>query len=155
MDGRLCYNTYNPTNTTPTPRNISNTNKSPPTNPPAVLHHSVPTPIFYPRHVEQTTDSTGHTYFLYQLLMPSGITITVEETRLETYAPTAPPSYSTNPTPSPPVHVPGVASLTVLPSIPPPPVQPHLPEPPNHAPRLPHPTFTPQPTPPPQHLPPL
>ena len=99
-------------------------------------------------------DSTGHPSFLYQLLLPSSITRTVKETRLETYTPTAPRYHSTAPTPSPTVHVPGVAPSKVLPSLPPPPAQPQLPAPPNHALSLSHPKFTPELTLPPRLLPP-
>ena len=163
----IAPSTSNPTNETPTTRNTSNTKKTPSPNPPTVLHHYPPTPLFRPtytvcwgpveikvRHVNQNTYSTGCPSFLYQLLLPSGIKITVEETRLKTYAPTAHPPHSTNPTLSPPVHVPGVAPSTVLPSLLPPLARPQLPVTPTHAPRLPHPTFTPQPTLPPQPLPP-
>ena len=151
--------TSNPTNAIPTLTNTSNTNTAPPPKPPTALHHSPPTPLFRPTftvwwgpveaivvHFKQTTDSTGHPSLLYQLLLPSGITRTVEETRLETYAPTAPLSHSTAPTPYPPFHVPDVTPLTVFPSLPPSPAQPQLPSPPTHALPLPHPKFTPQPT---------
>ena len=107
------------------------------------------------RHDKDNTDYTGHPSFSYQLLLPIGITRTVEETRLETYAPTAPPYHSTAPTPYPPVHVPDVAPPTVLPYLPPHTAWPHLPAPPTHEPRLTHPTFTPQPRLPPRPLPPL
>ena len=136
---------YNPTNTFLTPPNTSNTNTAPPPNPPTLLHQSMPTPLFHPRHVEQTMDSTGHPSFLYQLLLPSGTTRTVKVTRLETYAPKARPYLSTAPTPSPTVHVLGVAPSKVLPSLPPPPTQPQLPAPPNHALNMSHPKFTPHP----------
>ena len=155
--------TSNPTNTTLTPPNTSNTNTAPPSNPPAAIHHYKPTPLFRPtstvcwglveaivRHVKQTTDSTGHPSFSYQLLLPSGITRIIEETCLETYAPTAPPSHSTNPTPSPPVHVPYFAPSTVLTSLPPPLARLQLP-----VLQLPHPTFKPHPRLPPQPLNPL
>ena len=106
------------------------------------------------RHVKQTTYYAGHTSFSYQLLLPSGITITVQETRLETSAYPAPPPHSTAPTPSPPVHVPDVAPLTVLPYTPTNYAWHQIPEPPTHEPRLPHPTYMPQPTIPPLPLPP-
>ena len=82
--------TSNPTKATPTPPNTSNTNTAPPPNPPQELHHSLPTPLFCPtwtvwwflvekivKHVEQNTDSTGHPYFSYELLLPSSFTKTV------------------------------------------------------------------------------
>ena len=157
--------TLNPTHATLTPPNTLNTNIVPPPNPPTELHHYPPTLLFRPtstvwwgpveatvRHVKQTTYSTGHPSFLYHLLLSSGITRTVKESCLKTYAPTAHPSHSTSLTPPPPVHVPDVAPSTVLPSLPSPPERPQLPTPPTHAPRLPHPKFTPQPTLSPQPL---
>ena len=160
--------TPNPINENLTLPSILNTKSAHPPNPPTSLCHPPSTPLFCPvftvwwgpveaivRHVEQTTYSTGSTSFSYQLLIPSGITITVQETCLETSTPPAPPPHSNAPTPSLPVYVPDVTSSMTLPYISPPLARPQLPAPPTHAPRLPCPIFTPHPTLPPIPLPPL
>ena len=110
-------------------------------------------------HVEQTEYSSGYTSFSYQILLPSFITRTVQETHLKTSTPPEPPPHTSIPMPSPPVHVPYVAPSITLPSIPPPTARPHLPVPPTPELRLPNPTFMPHPRlltrPPPPSRPPV
>ena len=109
-----------------------------------MLHSPPPKPQFRPASTvwwgeveaivnffEQTTDSAGHISFLYKLLLPSGITRTVQEWLLKTSTPPAPPPHTTVPTPSPSVHFPYVAPSITPPSLSPPPAQytPQLPQP--------------------------
>ena len=114
--------TLNLINETLTPLSTSNTTPAPTMNPPTSLCRPPPTPLFHTastvwrgrveaivKNVEQTTDSAGHTSFLYKLIIPGGFTRTVQEACLETSAPPAPPPHATIPTPYPPVHVPDVA----------------------------------------------
>ena len=112
----------NLTNETSTLPSTSNTTTAPPPKPPTDLRLPPLTPLFCPastvwwgpvtaivKNAQQTTDSAGHTSFLYKLLIPGGFTRTVQEACLETSAPPAPPPHATIPTPYPPVHVPDVA----------------------------------------------
>ena len=149
----------NLTNETSTLPSTSNTTTAPPPKPPTDLRLPPLKPLFFPastvwwgpvtaivKNAQQTTDSAGHTSFSYNLLLPSGLTRIVQETRLKTSAPPAPPTHANIPTLYPPFYVPDVAPLINSPYIQQTPAQQQPQVPPTPAPLLPPQTFTPQTT---------